>query len=133
VRLPNGVFAPYTGIPTNILFFNRDGHSRHIWYYEQPMPAGRKNYTKTQPMQFEDFAECIAWWNNREENDHAWRIHAQDVLNNGCNLDIKNPNNQQDFEHLPPEQLVDDILRKEQRIVEIMGEIKAVLGSFVYE
>ena len=128
VRLPNGVFAPYTSIPTNILFFNREGHTKHIWYYEQPMPTGRKNYTKTQPMQLEDLAICIEWWQQREENEHAWRVHAQDVLANGCNLDIKNPSNKQDFEHLPPEQLADDILRKELRIVEIMGEIKTVLG-----
>ena len=56
VRLPNGVFAPYTGIPTNILFFDRSGPTREVWYYEQPLPEGRKNYTKTAPIQFEEFA-----------------------------------------------------------------------------
>jgi hypothetical protein len=49
VRLPNGVFAPYTGIPTNLLFFDRSGPTREVWYYEQPLPEGRKNYTKTAP------------------------------------------------------------------------------------
>ncbi len=47
VRLPNGVFAPYTGIPTNLLFFDRSGPTKEVWYYEQPLPEGRKNYTKT--------------------------------------------------------------------------------------
>jgi type I restriction enzyme M protein len=51
VRLPNGVFAPYTSIPTNILFFDRSGPTKEVWYYEQPLPEGRKNYTKTQPVQ----------------------------------------------------------------------------------
>src|SRR5438067_7980488 len=46
VRLPNGVFAPYTSIPTNILFFDRSGPTKEVWYYEQTLPAGRKNYTK---------------------------------------------------------------------------------------
>ncbi len=128
VRLPNGVFAPYTGIPTNILCFDRSGPTKNIWYYEQPLPTERKNYTKTRPIQFEEFADCIEWWKQREENEHAWKVHAQEVLQNGCNLDIKNPNNKQDLEHLPPEQLVEDILSKERRIMEIMGEIKAVLG-----
>ncbi len=128
VRLPNGVFSPYTNIPTNLLFFDRSGPTKHIWYYEQPMPVGRKNYTKTQPMPYEDFAACLAWWHNREENEHAWRVSASQVLANGCNLDIKNPASKQDFEHLPPEQLANDILVKEQRIIEIMGEIKNVLG-----
>ena len=71
VRLPNGVFAPYTSIPTNILFFDRSGSTKEVWYYEQPLPEGRKNYTKTQPLQFEEFKDCIAWWSKRKENDQA--------------------------------------------------------------
>lgn len=127
VRLPNGVFAPYTNIPTNILFFDRSGPTKEIWYYEQPLPEGRKNYSKTKPMQFEEFADCIAWWNNREQNEHSWKVLAEQVIGNGYNLDIKNPNAKQDFEHLPPEQLVADIIEKEQKILEIMGEIKVLL------
>ncbi|MFN8483304.1 MAG: class I SAM-dependent DNA methyltransferase [Anaerolineae bacterium] len=129
VRLPNGVFAPYTSIPTNILFFDRSGPTGDVWYYEQPLPEGRKNYTKTQPMQFEEFADAIAWWGNRVETDRAWRVPAAQILANGCNLDIKNPNARQDFEHLPPQQLADDILQKEARIAELMREIKMVLDS----
>ncbi len=129
VRLPNGVFAPYTNIPTNLLFFDRSGPTKDVWYYEQPLPEGRKNYTKTQPIQFEEFANCIAWWHKRKENDRAWKVPASDILKNGCNLDIKNPRGKVDFEHLPPEQLADDILRKEQRIAGIMGEIKKLLGE----
>jgi type I restriction enzyme M protein len=136
VRLPNGVFAPYTSIPTNLLFFDRSGPTKEIWYYEQPMPEGRKNYSKTKALQFEEFAECVAWWNNRIENERAWKVPAGDVLKYDAdgnllsvNLDLKNPNSQQDFEHLPPEQLADDILKKEQRIAEIMAEIKAVLKA----
>ena len=73
VRLPNGVFAPYTSIPTNLLFFDRSGPTKDVWYYEQPLPEGRKNYTKTAPIQFEEFADCQAWWTNREENAMAWK------------------------------------------------------------
>ncbi len=69
VRLPNGVFAPYTGIPTNILFFDRSGPTKEVWYCEQPLPEGRKNYTKTQPIQHEEFKPCIERWKKREEND----------------------------------------------------------------
>jgi type I restriction enzyme M protein len=129
VRLPNGVFAPYTSIPTNVLFFDRFGPTQDVWYYEQPLPEGRKNYTKTAPLQFEEFADCIAWWKNRVENDRAWKVPAADLLANGCNLDRKNPNGKEDFEHLPPGQLADDILKKEQRIAAIMAEIKTVLAQ----
>jgi type I restriction enzyme M protein len=73
VRLPNGVFSPYTSIPTNILFFDRSGPTRDVWYYEQPLPEGRKSYTKTSPIQFEEFSDCLKWWQKRGENEHAWR------------------------------------------------------------
>jgi type I restriction enzyme M protein len=128
VRLPNGVFAPYTSIPTNLLFFDRAGPTREVWYYEQPLPAGRKQYTKTQPLQYEEFADCLAWWKDRAENERAWKVPAEELLANGCNLDRKNPSAKQDFEHLPPEQLAEDILRKELRIAEIMREIQDLLG-----
>lgn len=129
VRLPNGIFAPYTGIPTNLLFFDRSGPTKEVWYYEQTLPEGRKNYTKTQPVQFEEFSDCIFWWNNRVENERAWRVPIKQIVDNGYNLDIKNPTGKDDFEHLPPEQLVEDIVRKEQRILKIMGEIRLVLAG----
>jgi type I restriction enzyme M protein len=127
LRLPNGVFAPYTSIPTNILFFSRGGPTREVWYYEQPLPAGRKNYTKTQPIQFEEFAPLLAWWHDRQEGAQAWRVPGAQIAANGYNLDIKNPSARQDLEHLPPEQLAASIAAKERRIGEIMEEIRALL------
>jgi type I restriction enzyme M protein len=138
VRLPNGVFAPYTSIPTNVLFFDRSGPTREIWYYDQPLPEGKKNYTKTAPIQFEEFADCLLWWNKRKENERAWKVSAKEVLNYdqsgtlvSVNLDIKNPKSKTDFGHLPPEKLAEDILKKEERIAEIMTEIKQILDAGV--
>jgi len=135
VRLPNGVFAPYTGISTNLVFFEAcepDGEepcTQEVWYYELPLPEGRNSYTKTKPLQYEEFADCIAWWDKREEeeNERAWKVPVERILANDCNLDIKNPNAKEDFEHQSPEQLIEDILKKEQRIVEIMTNIKQLL------
>ena len=129
VRLPNGVFAPYTGIPTNLLFFDRSGPTKDVWYYEHPLPEGRKNYTKTQPIQFEEFKPLLSWWKNRKKNDQAWKVPVKSIIENGFNLDIKNPNGKQDFEHMPPERLVEDIVKKEERILEIMAEIRQALGK----
>lgn len=140
VRLPNGVFAPYTPIPTNLLFFDRSGPTKEIWYYEQTLPEGRKTYTKTQPMQYEEFGPCLDWWKNREQNDHAWKVSAKDILKYdeqgnliSADLDIKNPSTKQNLDYLQPEQLVTDIMTKEQHIVEIMAEIKEMLGRRVDE
>jgi type I restriction enzyme M protein len=136
VRLPNGVFAPYTSIPTNLLFFDRTGPTQEIWYYEIPLPEGRNNYTKTKPMQFEEFADCLAWWNVRTENDHAWKIPVTEILGYdddgnviSASLDIKNPNSAEALEHLPPDQLVADIIEKERQILAVMCEIEQVLDT----
>ena len=138
VRLPNGVFAPYTSIQTNLLFFDRSGPTKDIWYYELPLPEGRKTYSKTKPMQFEEFADCITWFQakKRKESDHAWKVSASEILKynaNGslvsCNLDQKNPNSAEALEHLPPSQLVKDILDKERRIIEILQEIAEELAE----
>ena len=127
VRLPNGVFAPYTGIPTNILFFDRSGPTKEVWYYEHPLPEGRKNYTKTQPIQFDEFRPCQEWWKERGTNDHAWKVEAKELLENNCNLDIKNPRSKIDFQHLPPEQLADEVLQKELQIAGLIRDLKNAL------
>jgi len=133
VRLPNGVFAPYTSIPTNLLFFDKTGPTKEIWYYEHPLPEGRKNYTKSQPLQFEEFAPCQAWWSSRQENERAWLVRVEDLLKTDSegrpivNLDLKNPRGRQDYEHMPPETLVNEILAKERRIIEIMAEMREAL------
>ncbi|WP_298621514.1 class I SAM-dependent DNA methyltransferase [uncultured Zoogloea sp.] len=74
VRLPQGVFAPYTDIPANLLFFERGGPTDTVWYYELPLPEGRKKYSKTAPLQFDEFAPALAWWSAREEGPHAWKV-----------------------------------------------------------
>ncbi len=71
VRLPNGVFAPDTGIKTNLLFFTKGERTKHVWYYEHPYPAGVKSYNKTKPIRIEEFAAEKKWWKRRKENEQA--------------------------------------------------------------
>ena len=82
VRLPEGTFAPYTDIPANLLFFDRTGPTENIWYYQIPLPEGRKKYTKTKPMQVEDMADCQEWFveNKRVETEQAWKINFKSLL-----------------------------------------------------
>ncbi|NPV06031.1 MAG: N-6 DNA methylase [Syntrophaceae bacterium] len=131
VRLPQGVFEPYTAIPTNLLFFDRSGPTDIIWYYELPLPEGRKKYTKTSPLQYEEFADLLKWFHaeRRRETEHAWKVKARDVLAGGGNLDIKNPRGAEALEHLPPKQLAESIAEKNRRVGEIMEEIKAILSE----
>ena len=92
VRLPKGVFAPYTSIKTNVLFFTKGKPTTEVWYYEHPYPEGYKSYSKTKPMRIEEFEPEKAWWNNRQETEQAWRVPIEDIIASGYNLDIANPN-----------------------------------------
>ena len=134
VRLPNGVFAPYTSIPTNLLFFEASGPTDTIWYYEHPLPEGRKQYTKTRPLRYEEFESLLAWWGERQENERAWKVAVDEVLKYdaegnllSANLDLRNPHNTEDFEHIPPQELVRGVLEKERRILALMTEIQDTL------
>ena len=69
------------------------------------------------------------WLRCVRENERAWRVPAADILANNCNLDIKNPRAKQDLEHLPPEELVESILQKEQRIAELLAEVRDSLRT----
>ena len=86
VRLPNGVFAPYTGIKTNLLFFTKGQPTQHVWYYEHPYPPGVKNYNKTKPIRIEEFDAEKAWWGieqdgfaSRAENERAWKVSIDTI------------------------------------------------------
>lgn len=136
VRLPDGVFAPYTDIPANILFFDRSGPTKDIWFYQISTPEGRKKYTKTKPMDYSEFAECLRWWKKRKINECSWKIKAKDVLKydaNGkildVNLDIKNPHSLEELEHLPPSQLIEKIQEKELEILSLLKEMKGHLDA----
>jgi type I restriction enzyme M protein len=91
VRLPNGVFNPYTSIKTNLLFFTKGEPTQEIWFYEHPYPPGYKSYSKTKPIRIEEFEPEKAWWHNRVENEFAWKVPVEVIKANGYNLDIKNP------------------------------------------
>ena len=114
VRLPNGVFNPYTGIRTNLLFFTKGAPTTHVWYYEHPYPSGAKSYNKGKPIRIEEFEGERAWWGeekdgfkSRVENEQAWRVSIDQIKAGNFNLDLKNPHNPDtgpgDVEHLLPE------------------------------
>jgi type I restriction enzyme M protein len=92
VRLPKGVFAPYTSIQTNILFFTKGRPTRDVWYYEHPYPPGAKSYSKTKPLRIDEFAPEKSWWTDRKETRQAWKVSLADIKARGFNLDSKNPN-----------------------------------------
>jgi type I restriction enzyme M protein len=134
VRLREGVFAPYTDIPTNIIFFDTSGPTQEIWYWQQPVPEGRRKYSKTQPFQYEEFALCRAWWNNRTEGPHTWKVRASDMIVRdeenqivGANLDLKNPHEKETLDHRPPAEIIASAIANEIEVMTILGRIRTIL------
>jgi type I restriction enzyme M protein len=114
VRLPHGVFSPYTSIRTNLLFFTKGTPTTSVWYYEHPYPAGAKSYNKGKPIRIEEFEQEKEWWGleengfaNREPSDQSWRVSLEEIQSGNYNLDLRNPHNPDsgpgDVEHLLPE------------------------------
>ncbi|MCM3624313.1 type I restriction-modification system subunit M [Brevibacillus borstelensis] len=128
VRLPNGVFAPYTGIRTNLLFFTKGEPTKEIWYFEHPYPDGQKSYSKTKPIRIEEFELEKQWWNNRVENEYAWKVSVEDIKNKNYNLDIKNPSKSEEDEDLDVTQILSKIQKKNYRIAELTDELIKILG-----
>ncbi len=135
VRLPNGVFNPYTGIKTNLLFFRKGESTEQIWYYEHPYPEGAKSYNKTKPMRFEEFQAEIDWWGSetddfaaRVETEQAWKVTIDEIKARSYNLDIKNPHVSEQINH-DPDELLEKYTKQQQEISSLRNQLKAILAE----
>jgi len=131
VRLPNGVFAPYTDINTNLLFLEKGKPTKEIWYFEHPLPEGYKKYTKTKPIRYEEFELEKKWWNNREENEYAWRVNIEEIKQRNYNLDIKNPNTIENQENYSVDELIYKIRNNLTYIEKLLKSIEQLRNNGV--
>ena len=131
VRMPGSVFAPYTSITTNILFFDNTHPTEETWFYRLDMPEGYKHFSKTKPMKLEHFQPVLDWWNDRREItedgfDKAKKFTAKELAEDlGYNLD------QCGYPHEEEEILapLDLIHRYEEQRASLNAEIDRVLGE----
>lgn len=135
VRLPNGVFAPYTGIKTNLLFFIKGRPTKATWYYEHPYPPGVKSYNKTKPIRIEEFAAEKGWWGSesdgfaaRVENERAWKVDIEMLRAANWNLDQKNPHSPEAESHDP-----DQLLREYEKLLAEAQATREELKSILSE
>ena len=137
IRMPHSVFAPYTSITTNILFFDRTGPTKETWFYRLDMPDGYKNFSKTKPMKLEHFAPAVEWWGNREEItidgfDKAKKYTAKELSDEkGYNIDLCGfPHEEEEI--LPPKELIQQYQEKRASlnadIDRILEQITNILG-----
>jgi type I restriction enzyme M protein len=109
VRLPKGVFSPYTSINTNILFFEKGGPTKDIWFFEHPYPEGYKSYSRSKPLTIQEFDREKKWWKNRKTTEHAWKVSAKEIAARNYNLDCKNPH-EVEVNHRDPDELMQEYL-----------------------
>lgn len=131
VRLPNGVFNPYTGIRTNLLFFTKGSPTKDVWYYEHPYPEGAKSYNKGKPIRIEEFEAERAWWGDetdgfkaRVENEQAWKVSIDQIKAGNFNLDLKNPHKSDEG---PAD--VDHLLREYEALLSQIAATRAKLKN----
>ena len=136
IRLPGSVFAPYTSITTNILFFNNGKKTEGTWFYRMDMPEGYKHFSKTKPIKLEHFDPVIEWWNDRHDievdGSPKAKLFTPDELK-----DLQLNFDQCGFPHdeeeiLPPDELIKDYkARRETLDREIdakLSQICKILG-----
>jgi type I restriction enzyme M protein len=128
VRLPKGVFAPYTSINTNLLFFEKGEPTKEIWYFEHPYPEGYKSYSMTKPIRIQEFDLEKAWWNKRVENEYAWKVPVEQIKQNNYNLDIKNPTKTDDNLG-DPKLLLEQYNKLQKSITGLQNELKTELQT----
>ncbi|MDB4521969.1 type I restriction-modification system subunit M [Gammaproteobacteria bacterium] len=133
VRLPNSVFAPYTSIKTNLLFFEKGKPTKDIWYFEHQLPEGYKAYNKTRPMRLEEFDVEKQWWGGKSrkgriESEQAWRVDVKDIIANNYNLDIKNPNTLE-AGHGDPDELLEEYKKLLVEITDTQNQLKEELAT----
>jgi type I restriction enzyme M protein len=126
VRLPNSVFAPYTTIATNLLFFTKGEPTTDVWYYEHNLPQDVKAYNKTRPIRTDEFDEIREWWHNRSENDHAWRVSRSELRDRGYDLNIHHPA-RRTADTVSASSLLADFRRSEKAIDEASGDLGKLL------
>jgi type I restriction enzyme M protein len=129
VRLPKGVFSPYTSIATNILFFEKGGPTKEVWFFEHPYPKGYKSYSRSKPLTIAEFDLEKAWWGGagrkgRKANNHAWKVSAKALADRNYNLDYKNPY-EVEVNHRDPEELMAEY----QQIVHQLEAAQAALKA----
>ena len=136
IRLPHSVFAPYTSITTNILFFDRTHPTKETWFYRLDMPDGYKNFSKTKPMKLEHFAPVSDWWSNRQEItldgfDKARKFTVDEIIQRNYNIDLCGfPHEEEEI--LPPKELIQQYQEKRASlnadIDRILEQISNILG-----
>lgn len=137
IRMPHSVFAPYTSITTNILFFDNTHPTEETWFYRMDMPQGYKNFSKTKPIMLEHFAPVIEWWGNRRKLEQdgftkAEKYSVKELIDRNYNIDLCGYPHEEE-EILEPQELIKNYREKRASLDadmnRVLDEIMRLLGD----
>lgn len=124
LSLPAGVFLPYSGVKTNVLFFDRTGATTDIWYYEC---TPEQKLTKNKPIQAEHLQEFVDLFPTRGLSANSWIVQTQCIASQDYDISAKNPNTVTDIDHLPPHEILAHIRKNDSTITQLMDEVEQIL------
>jgi len=127
IRLPNSVFQPYATVATNLLFFEKGKPTKDIWYYEHRLPEGQKAYSKTRPIRLEELTPIKKWWKKRAESDVCWKVNIKTIVESGYDLDIKNPNKQEEAHEYSSAELMGMLHKSFDKSNGLLDQLKQVM------
>jgi type I restriction enzyme M protein len=127
IRLPNSVFQPYATVATNLLFFEKGGSTKEIWYYEHRLPEGQKSYSKTKLIQIEELNPIKEWWSDRHENEVSWKVDIKTIIDRGYDLDVKNPTKEEEEQEYSSHELIKLLEKSIQKSNDLLNKLKEEL------
>jgi len=132
VTLPKGMFEPYTPTPTCVLIFQKTGKpTKEAWFYRvEGDGSSLRKARKFGPQFRNDFPDLLAKWPKRKTEDgRAWRVPAAKIIANGYNLTLASLGlvEAERIDHAEPEDILASVAEKEQRILEIVQEMRKLV------
>ena len=134
LSLPAGCFLPYTGVKTNVIFFDRpkvdvsadEWATESVWFYELTNDGFELKSTR-RPMEGSQIPDFLVKQRDKTDSDNSWTVPVAELAEKGYDLSARNPNRKDDYEHRPALELVQSIKAKEERIMDLLGELEVIL------
>lgn len=122
LSLPSGVFLPYAGVKTNVIFFDKVGSTKNIRYYEINLD---RKLTKNKPITNDDMSDFLNCFKTKAITENSWTVKISDIKD--YDISAKNPNKIKEIIHRAPKEIIEDIEANEKKVIELIGAIKKML------
>lgn len=134
VTLPKGMFEPYTPNPTCFFVFQNTGKpTKKVWFYRVEGDGSSLSKARKFSEQCRnDFPDLLGKWSKRKTEDgRAWLVPAKQIIDSAYNmtpsaLGLVEPD---EIEHLEPEDILESIAAKEQRVFALIREMRELLAG----